>query len=433
MAMAYPGESRDDLAALAAENEELLTFLYMSPAGILRIDAAGNVAMANPKAAQVLMPISRTGSLDNLFTVFEDLAPELRSMAATFAHERGYICENHRIFLPTRKQQEPNVLSCSMLRVARDCTMVVLTDISKVVAQERSLKQTESWLAAVYSAVNDFAFFSLDATGRIDSWNQSGQRQTGFELQDVEGATLRLFCHPDSDFPARVNEQLRLTRESGWHVEELWCVTRDGRRYWGQLLVAALEEIDGKVSGYSVVLRDVTERKLSVDKVKELLTRDHLTGAANRGHFFDVGEAEVVRARRLRQPLSVVMLDADHFKAINDNLGHAAGDHVLKELVTCCQGVLRAIDIIARLGGEEFALLLPSTDADGARATAQRIRQAVEQHAFHFNGVDIRCTVSLGCATMPGAGGTLDDVLAAADKALYQAKAAGRNCVASQD
>jgi diguanylate cyclase (GGDEF)-like protein len=191
--------------------------------------------------------------------------------------------------------------------------------------------------------------------------------------------------------------------------------------------VSALEEEDGAVTGFSVVLRDVTERKVSGDELRRLLTTDHLTGATNRARFFEVVEAEEARWRRFQRPLSVLMLDADHFKRINDTFGHAAGDAVLKALAEACQGELRTTDTLARLGGEEFAVLLPATEIRGAEAMAERLRAKVHDLVVRSDGHSIAFTISIGCAEMDGDIDQASKLLRAADEALYEAKQLGRN------
>jgi diguanylate cyclase (GGDEF)-like protein/PAS domain S-box-containing protein len=321
------------------------------------------------------------------------------------------------------------VLACSIIKVGENLLMTVLTDISRQVAAERRARQTESWLAGIYTSVNDFAFFSLDAQGRIESWNPSVERLTGFGETDVVGHTLSCFYARDEHVSHRSPEHIALTRDEGWHVEEFWCETRGGRRYWGQVLVAVLREEEGEIAGYSVVLRDVTERKVSSDNLARLLTTDHLTGVSSRAHFFEVAESEVARAERHGRALSVVMLDADYFKRINDTAGHQAGDEVLKRIAGEAKGLLRTSDTVARLGGEEFILMLPSTTAGEALVVAERLRVAVERARIETAVGQLKATISLGVATLSPANPTLQGLLAAADRALYEAKRAGRNCV----
>jgi diguanylate cyclase (GGDEF)-like protein len=139
---------------------------------------------------------------------------------------------------------------------------------------------------------------------------------------------------------------------------------------------------------------------------------------------------EIARGRHTPRKLSLVMFDADHFKNVNDTHGHPAGDAVLRRLAALLTTTFREVDVVARVGGEEFAVLLPSTGLSGAAAVAERFRQAVAAQPIVADGVSIACTVSGGVATMETGSTDLDALLERADRALYAAKAAGRNRIA---
>jgi diguanylate cyclase (GGDEF)-like protein len=159
---------------------------------------------------------------------------------------------------------------------------------------------------------------------------------------------------------------------------------------------------------------------------------DHLTGAWSRRAFFGLAEREHERARRGAGALSVLVFDVDHFKAINDSHGHAVGDQVLADIVLRTETVIRSLDACARLGGEEFGVLLPDTAGDTALAVAHRLRAALEQ-SVTVGGATVAYTVSVGLASLE-AGESLAGLLKRADAALYAAKAGGRNrlCVAGE-
>lgn len=163
--------------------------------------------------------------------------------------------------------------------------------------------------------------------------------------------------------------------------------------------------------------------------------RDPLTGAFNRRAFHAVADHIFARGRRERSAVSLVILDLDHFKSVNDTYGHMAGDAVLKRVVDIVHGVLRAQDVLVRLGGEEFAMLLPATDVGKAHHVAERIRLAVEAELFDIGPSAVRITTSLGVASISAMSDLveIDDMIEQADVALYQAKDAGRNrvCLAS--
>jgi len=158
----------------------------------------------------------------------------------------------------------------------------------------------------------------------------------------------------------------------------------------------------------------------------ELATCDSLTGLANRRHFMDVGNRELLLARRSGRSLSVVMLDLDHFKSVNDTYGHAVGDLVLKRFASIALAMLRNSDVIGRIGGEEFALILREMSPSEAGAVAEKLRVAVAKDSSE--GLPA-FTVSIGISVVDASDSSLDDVLRRADKALYAAKREGRNRV----
>jgi diguanylate cyclase (GGDEF)-like protein len=163
--------------------------------------------------------------------------------------------------------------------------------------------------------------------------------------------------------------------------------------------------------------------------LERLASSDSLTELDNRRCFFEKAAAEVERARRYGHPLSLQMLDIDHFKAINDRYGHVAGDHVLMALAEVLRANLRHSDVAARLGGEEFAILLPETNVDEAFAHAERIRQSVARLSVLNGTVSLSLTVSIGVAALGAGDSSIESVLMRADSCLYRAKQEGRNRV----
>jgi diguanylate cyclase (GGDEF)-like protein len=172
------------------------------------------------------------------------------------------------------------------------------------------------------------------------------------------------------------------------------------------------------------------ELQVQKDEMQRLAQTDSMTGTSTRRHFRELAEHEMARSERTGVPLSVVMLDIDHFKRINDSYGHDVGDRAIKALCGACATQLRHVDAIGRWGGEEFALLLPETDLASATKVAERIREAVSEIRLGLDSGDVvMFTASLGVASFDGGHGNLDAILKGADKALYEAKQSGRNRV----
>jgi len=179
-----------------------------------------------------------------------------------------------------------------------------------------------------------------------------------------------------------------------------------------------------------VIIRPFVERiNTYTAEILRQATTDPLTGLWNRRGFLERSEIEHVRATRYRRPLSLMVLDADHFKRVNDTHGHAAGDLVLKALAESFRQILRETDVIGRLGGEEFAVLMPETDLPGAQYVAERLRMRVAKLPVKYRDRVIQVTVSVGVAEVENQEGGFDQAMALADARMYRAKQGGRNCI----
>jgi diguanylate cyclase (GGDEF)-like protein/PAS domain S-box-containing protein len=415
--------------ASVSEAESLLEFLYATPVGLVEIDMSGDIAMINPHAMKHLLPLAGSRDAGNLFAMLERCAPEVRNMLDAFTAGRGTVCDGHRIMvdLGTRSSgTDPKVLACTLVKLNPARAIACLSDITVQVAQERRLKQAETWFASLLNDVNDYAVLSVTAEGVIDAANRSWESQSGHSCDETVGRNMaELFDASASAGAVSSREQLRLAARDGWHLEEDWNVRTDGSRYWCQRLLAARTADDGSLTGYTLVLRDVRRQSHDADDLRRLLTQDHLTGAANRARFQQVLERELKSWREAATPLSLVMIDIDHFKRVNDLYGHLAGDEVLREFARIVGAALRPNDLLARLGGEEFAVLMPATTLSDAIAFASALRHRIEAMRTSIGDVQLAVTASLGCAQA----GAQGDLLAQADEALYAAKRGGRNRV----
>jgi diguanylate cyclase (GGDEF)-like protein len=164
-------------------------------------------------------------------------------------------------------------------------------------------------------------------------------------------------------------------------------------------------------------------------ELREIAKQDSMTGALTRRGFFAEVEKEFLRAHRYDRPSALVVIDVDNFRAVNDRFGHPAGDAVLIGIANACMSSMRKSDVFGRVGGEEFALLLPETDAASARDVAERVRAMIEATIIDTGTAEVRATVSGGVAPIPPLAQGVDTWFSEADIALYEAKHAGRNCV----
>ena len=197
------------------------------------------------------------------------------------------------------------------------------------------------------------------------------------------------------------------------------------------LYTEARREFDkqGRLAGSFGILHEISARKRLEEKLRRLATTDALTGAANRRYFFEIARREMKRSHRNMMPLSVLMLDIDHFKQLNDSYGHHIGDLALAEVVRVCQASIRVSDLVARMGGEEFAVLLPETGTVQAQLLAERLRRSIAEISLETSQGRVTFTTSIGLAEFVKTDPSLENSLKRADRALYRAKESGRNRV----
>lgn len=276
-------------------------------------------------------------------------------------------------------------------------------------------------------------YHSLDDSGRVLRMNLTELRWLGLTLAQVHGRPYADFLTPASRqiFEDRFPQFVRDGRIKDLEMELL---TAEGTAMPILVSATAIRDAQGNFLASRSTVFDHTEKKRVEAQLEDMARKDALTGLSNRRDFYEKAEREIARSRRSGQPFCVLMLDVDFFKKINDQHGHAGGDEVLRELARLLVAQLRAVDLPARLGGEEFAVLLPDTPLAEAALAAERLRAVLQSTpvALH-DGQSVSMTVSLGLTRWTAADADIDAALKRADAALYQAKAAGRNQVCVQD
>ncbi|HKJ71344.1 MAG TPA: diguanylate cyclase [Gammaproteobacteria bacterium] len=296
-----------------------------------------------------------------------------------------------------------------------------------------------SLVEAIHEASPD-GILVVDGEDMIVSHNQRLLEVWGIAPEEVPGADDgSLAGLPDHRLLSRALE--RVADRAGFlqRVQELYAdparedltevALEDGRTL--ERHSRSLWSPGGRYLGRVWFFRDITERKQYERSLEALSHRDPLTGVANRRHFFQRADEEIARARRFGHDLACIMFDVDCFKRINDRWGHAAGDQVLQDLCAAVEEVLRREDLLARLGGEEFAVLVPETGLEGAATLAERIRRHLAERALPAGEEGVRYSVSAGVAALVPGEDTAEPVLRRADRALYAAKNAGRDRVST--
>ena len=414
-------------ADLIHENEELLQFIYLSPVGIIRFAPDGAVAMMNPKAAQILLPLRPGDPLDNVYAIFAEWLPDLRGLVQGFGPVAGTVFEQRRIF--AARDAEQRVLSLTVNRISAGVFMATCQDITVSAEQERRLFLDQQRFRAIFDQVHDYAIYTVDLDGRLQDWNRSLHRLGQWTAADVVGQPVSIFFPPGAFTAETAKEVFARAAQRGWVELEGQRVRRDGSTYWGDAVITALPDPDGNVTGFVVVSRDMTERKLREDELLRLATTDPLTGMFNRRHGTERIAEAMDRFRRYRTPAALMMVDIDHFKRVNDTYGHDAGDAVLQEIARRLRNGVRSVDSVVRWGGEEFLVLLPETNGSAALAAADHLLKAIRLRPVTAGDTEIPVTASIGVATLREDMATIDQFIKPADSALYNAKTAGRNRV----
>jgi diguanylate cyclase (GGDEF)-like protein/PAS domain S-box-containing protein len=330
----------------------------------------------------------------------------------------------------------------ALLQLFIASAMFTLYSISVVFGNLRKTQRDLRQIAALHKLVVDNSRDAIelgDLDGTRTYVSPGIKAMTGWEPRDLIGRTFREVIHPSDlvevDLAMRA---LRAGAEGG--TLEYRARKRDGEYFWveGSLRVYR-DPTSGRPIGYLNLIRDISERKRAEEHLQSayhamesLVVVDALTGISNRRRFDEVLTMEWRRGLRDADKLSLLLIDADHFKRYNDTYGHVRGDSCLKQIAEAALDVvLRPGDLVARYGGEEFAVVLPGTDEGGAKAVAEDICQAVRNRELpHEGNAPGIVTVSIGCATVvPQRGKTPQDLIESADQALYRAKGRGRNRV----
>jgi diguanylate cyclase (GGDEF)-like protein/PAS domain S-box-containing protein len=350
------------------------------------------------------------------------------------------------------------VLTMEVLDIeAGSCMLTFVRDVTGQRRMERELRESEERFRQSFeSAIIGKALVGLD--GCWMEVNPALCALLGYSEKELLAISFQDLTHPE-DLKVDVDyvQQMLKGRISAYRMEKRY-LHRQGTDVWVQLCVSAVHDAHGLPLYFVSEIQDISERKQYENQLAQqqqnleeanrqlaqinrqleetnerlayLATTDGLTGLSNRRTFDEHLNLEVARAARRQAPLSLLMLDVDHFKLYNDAFGHPAGDEVLRLVAQLISAQARSTDVVARYGGEEFAVLLPGTSGQGALALAERFRCTLETISWPQRDI----TASGGVSTLL-AGRTMDTKVGAeilvreADRALYQAKSNGRNCV----
>ncbi len=406
------------------------------------LDRQGYVTVWN-KAAEQISGYRREEVLKNA-KVWEWLYPDLeyRASVRKLSHkiiEDGAELQGFETVIHTKSGEE-KIISWNSRRFLNDRdevmgSIAIGRDITEHKRAQQALQEREHQLVNLMDSLPGMAYRRLNDEDWTMKFASSGCRKlTGFEsgtLMDNRELSFASILHEDDRSSARrtISRAMALKRpfEMEYRIQR-----RDGNVIWvweqGRAVTVGRERfLEG-------IILDINRRKIMEQELERLATHDPLTGLYNRREMEQQLIDELGRAERYHHPLSLLLLDVDHFKVINDRHGHLAGDQVLRQLSQLLQSSVRSVDYVARYGGEELVIVMPEVDEQEALVMAERLRRLVEAKQMPIAAdMQARITASLGVATYPVHGRETAHLFKKADEAMYRAKRQGRNRVVMAD
>lgn len=308
----------------------------------------------------------------------------------------------------------------------KDAVLITGLDMTEHSEMEEALRQSELNFRRLFENMQD-VYYRTDAHGVVQVVGPAVRKVLGYEPHEVEGRTAESYYPHASDRDALKQAIMTDGKVADFPGQ---MVRKDGRVIDISISSQALYDDDGNFAGIEGIYRDVTQRKMLERELKRLATTDTLTGISNRRAFLEHAEHIFKSCQRYQTNMTLLMLDLDLFKNINDKYGHLGGDQVLSRFAETVKIELRESDLFGRLGGEEFCVLLQQASQHEALQAAERIRARIERLCLQAaTGETFALTVSIGIAVYRNGDERLGRILERADRALYQAKSNGRNQV----
>ncbi len=417
--------------ALTDKEQQLTAIMDMSRGGILVLDSSDlSVYLANGRATEMFCCSQQELIGKKIYhLVHVDQAGELRC-----ALEKITAGENDELIIQQHFHHgdvvnfhgEIMIRALTGENARHDGMMVIIEDVTERLQTEEQISRMQKNYWEIFNSTNDALFVHDAYTGAILEANQTVETMYGYTREEVFFMNLQDLSAGEP--PYSVNEAITYIRkavEGGPQTYEWLSKNKKGELFWTETTMIA-SRIGGEGRVLAVV-RDIGDRKEMEDRLKYLSAHDSLTGLYNRMHF----EAEFERTSKGRKyPLSIIVADLDGLKVVNDTLGHAAGDEMIKSAASLLSHVFRGDDLVARLGGDEFVVLLPDTDEKTVQMLMERIRGA--ERSMQMNDPSERVCFSLGSATAQ-THEQIDGLFNRADARMYEEKAEHKRSSAAKE
>ncbi len=422
--------------ALARSQARLTAIFQHALNAILLASDDGRYLDANPAACRLLGTTHDQLVGRQVSTV---VVPDRVDTAAAWAAFLAAGSASGRVRL---RRNDGSVVDAQYNAVANVLPGVHLSVLSDVTEELRHQQRQQELTALMDLAMmdSDLVFWDADLrTGRMSSVNGHWHAMLGYTRDEVPDTidAWDALVHPDDATARLLAWEAHLLGNTSTFETEFRIRHKQGHWVWMQARGRVVEHApDGAPLRVSGLRMNITRRKQTEARLEGLAHTDALTGVLSRRRFTDLAADELSRALRHGTPVALLMIDLDHFKSVNDQLGHAGGDTVLRSFAATAEGVMRQGDVFGRVGGEEFAALLPQTTLEGALVLAQRLRQRITEQPAQVGGVQLPFTVSIGVSGWAGpdsGDADFDRLMVAADRALYAAKAQGRDRVVAAE
>lgn len=289
-----------------------------------------------------------------------------------------------------------------------------------------TLHQAEWNFQLLVDGVSEYALYLIDPQGRVVSWNSGAERIKGYKAEEILGKSVETFYPVDDRGTGLLEEALRTAAACGRFETKAWRVKKDGTRFWANVVIDAIRNVNGSLVGFAKITKDITESQRAEERLIQLAHFDQLTGLPNRTSMLSDLKSIVST-----EPVAAIigMIDLDGFKTINDTYGHTVGDLILAEVADRAREVLGDEGKFYRLGGDEFVIIIPKCrDPLVATQIVNPLLRRIED-PFEVEGRHVFLAASAGIAIAPTDGAAVDELIAYADLALYEAKEeGGRKC-----
>jgi diguanylate cyclase (GGDEF)-like protein/PAS domain S-box-containing protein len=405
----------------SAHRAEDLRFTYVNANGERRLGKQRS-ELIGQRLSEVLPYVKHSGILHRMLNVIETGEPWTEES------------------LVEREGREAYWIQSQIVKLG-DGLAVTNRDITEQRARQNQIADLSEFTQSMIESA-PFSIIATDPGGTVIAMNPAAEALTQYRKHELIGRHSVVMLHDTAEMSARsvqLSKDLGQPISAGFHSliakpkqgetdEHEWTyIRKDGSRIWVNLAMTALKTGDGRITGYLGIAFDITERKKLTEYVNHLAHHDQLTGLPNRVLLIDRIRQAIQRGNRHRDKVAVFMVDIDHFKRINDSLGHSAGDMLLDSVAKKLCSAVRQTDTVARMGGDEFVIVMPEfrDQKDAERVAENIIRKVATPTAVGTREVNV--TVSVGLCIFPDCAGDAETLLKNADAAMYEAKESGRN------